>query len=251
MTSRPRLCLGTVQFGLNYGITNSGGQVPEVEVARILRVAERSDIGWLDTAQAYGNAEDILGRQLPEDHQLRLISKLPAQTAEEFVAGDVNTWESAFRWSCHRLGCSSLETFLLHKPADLLKPGGCILEEWLLSLRARGLVQRLGVSIYSAAELEGVNPDLLDLVQLPLSCTTKRLIADGTVSRLRSAGTAIHARSLYLQGLLLKPSEEWPTWMPEFIRDHHRRLEALAAARGATCSIWLWVLLVYRLISKR
>ena len=134
MTSRPRLCLGTVQFGLNYGITNSGGQVPEVEVARILRVAERSDIGWLDTAQAYGNAEDVLGRQLPEDHQLRLISKLPAQTAEEFVAGDVNTWESAFRWSCHRLGCSSLETFLLHKPADLLKPGGCILEEWLLSL---------------------------------------------------------------------------------------------------------------------
>ena len=161
MTSRPRLCLGTVQFGLSYGITNSGGQVPEVEVARILRVAERSDIGWLDTAQAYGNAEDVLGRQLPEDHQLRLISKLPAQTAEEFVAEDVNAWESAFRCSCRRLGCSSLETFLLHKPADLLKPGGRILEEWLLSLRARGLVQRLGVSIYSAAELEGVNPDLL------------------------------------------------------------------------------------------
>ena len=79
MTSRPRLCLGTVQFGLSYGITNSGGQVSEIEVARILRMAEQSDVCWLDTAQAYGSAEEVLGRQLPQGHQLRLISKLPAQ----------------------------------------------------------------------------------------------------------------------------------------------------------------------------
>ena len=133
MTYRPRLCLGTVQFGLRYGITNSSGQVSEIEVGRILRMAEQSNVGWLDTAQAYGNAEGVLGRQLPQGHQMRLISKLPAQAAQEFIEQDVNAWESGFARSCHRLGCSTLDTFLLHQPSDLLKPGGCILEAWLLS----------------------------------------------------------------------------------------------------------------------
>ena len=232
MIQQPSLCLGTVQFGLSYGITNSAGQVSEIEVARILMKAEQSDVGWLDTAQAYGNAEDVLGRQLPQGHQLRLISKLPAQPSSGFVAQDVEAWDAAYFNSCRRLGCSSLDSFLLHQPSDLLKPGGRILEAWLLSLRERGLVQRLGVSIYSAADLEGVNPDLLDLVQLPLSLYDQRLLADGTVSRLKAAGTAIHARSLYLQGLLLKPADEWPAWVAGSVRDHHMRLEALADSKG-------------------
>ena len=98
--------------------------------------------------------------------------------------------------------------------------------------RERGLVKRLGVSIYAAADLEGLNRNLLDLVQLPLSLYDQRLIEDGTVSSLKSAGTAIHARSLYLQGLLLRPADEWPAWVPGSVRGHHRRLEDLAKAKG-------------------
>lgn len=232
MTSQPRWCLGTVQFGLSYGITNSVGQVPEIEVGRLLREAEQSDVGWLDTAQAYGNAEEVLGRQLPQGHELRLISKLPGQASAGFAAPDVEAWEAAFVASCRRLCCSSLESFLLHQPLDLLKPGGHLLEAWLLSLRERGLVQRLGVSIYGADDLEGVNPVLLDLVQLPLSLYDQRLLEDGTVSRLKAAGSVIHARSLYLQGLLLKPAEQWPAWVDASVFDHHRRLEILARERG-------------------
>ena len=232
MIQQPRLCLGTVQFGLNYGITNSAGQVSEIEVARILMKAEQSDVGWLDTAQAYGNAEDVLGRQLPQGHQLRLISKLPPQASLQGLLLRM------LRLGMRHISIAvvvlavPVSTLLLHQPSDLLKPGGRILEAWLLSLRERGFVQRLGVSIYAAADLEGVNPDLLDLVQLPLSLYDQRLLADGTVSRLKAAGTAIHARSLYLQGLLLKPADEWPAWADGSVRDHHMRLEALADAEG-------------------
>ena len=64
----PQLCLGTAQFGLAYGITNTNGQVSETEVGELLIEANKAGIGWLDTAQAYGNAESVLGRQLPNAH---------------------------------------------------------------------------------------------------------------------------------------------------------------------------------------
>ena len=228
----PQLCLGTAQFGLAYGITNTNGQVSEAEVGQLLVEANKAGICWLDTAQAYGNAEAVLGRQLPTAHEFRLISKLPAQPQSEFNAQDANAWEHAIHASCQRLGVSGLDALLLHAPADLAKPGGKHLETWLLGLRERGVVQRLGVSIYAAEDLEGVNPVLLDLVQLPLSLYDQRLLQSGTLARLRASGTVVHARSLYLQGLLLTPTAQWPSWVTPKVRSHHQALEALGEQRG-------------------
>lgn len=228
----PQLCLGTVQFGLAYGITNAAGQVPEDAVAPLLLQAQDAGICWLDTAQAYGNAEAVLGRQLPAAHGFHLISKLPAQPQPEFTPQDAEAWEQAIHASCQRLGVRGLNVLLLHAPADLAKPGGQHLEAWLRGLRERGVVQRLGVSIYAAEDLDGVNPALLDLVQLPLSLFDQRLLQDGTLARLRARGTVIHARSLYLQGLLLTPAAQWPRWVSPEVRSHQRALEALAEQRG-------------------
>lgn len=230
----PQLCLGTVQFGQPYGITNTAGQVPEQEVRALLAEAATAGVLCLDTAQSYGSAEAVLGRTMPVDHSFRLISKLPAQIQPAFTAGDRAGWEEAFQRSCVRLDVTRLDALLLHNPADLCKPGGQHLQQWLLSLRERGLVERLGVSIYAADDLEGVAPELLDLVQLPLSLYDQRLLADGTIARLRAQGCALHARSLYLQGLLLNPATGWPAWVSPASRDHHTRLEQLAAERGCT-----------------
>jgi aryl-alcohol dehydrogenase-like predicted oxidoreductase len=228
----PQLCLGTAQFGLSYGITNTAGQVTEDEVAQLLIQAQEVGVSYLDTAQAYGNAEMVLGRQLSASHCFKIISKLPAQPQPVFSGQDSGTWEQTFFASCQLLGVQELDALLLHAPADLRKPGGDHLETWLLSLRERGLVQRLGVSIYAAEDLEGVNPGLLDLVQLPLSLLDQRLLKDGTLARLRASGTAIHARSLFLQGLLLTPGAQWPPWVSTEMRAHQLALEALALERG-------------------
>lgn len=229
---KPELCLGTAQFGLAYGITNAAGQVPEAEVAELLSQASADGIRWLDTAQAYGNAEAVLGRNLPAGHGFRVISKLPAQPQPAFTAQDAAAWEHEFSCSCERLGLKSLDALLLHAPVDLRKPGASYMEEWLLGLRKRGVVKRLGMSIYKADDLEGVNPELLDLVQLPLCLYDQRLLQDGTVTNLRAQGTAIHGRSVYLQGLLLTPAIEWPNWVSSEMRNHHKNLEALAQKRN-------------------
>ena len=112
------------------------------------------------------------------------------------------------------------------------KPGSKYLISWLLSLKCRGLVKRLGVSIYSSNDLKNVPPDLLDIVQLPLSLYDQRLLKDGTVDFLQSLGTAIHIRSVYLQGLLLNPTHTLPKWAPKKFLDHHSKLEQFAASRN-------------------
>jgi len=229
---KPGLCLGTAQFGLAYGITNTTGQVSEMAVQALLAQAYPAGVRWLDTAQVYGNAEAVLGRQLHAAHGYRLISKLPAQPQPVFSSKDAEAWEHAFITSCQRLGVHKLEALLLHAPSDLTKPGGHYLEAWLKGLRERGLVQRIGVSIYTAEDLDGVNPGLLDLVQLPLSLYDQRLLQNGTLARLRARGTAIHARSLYLQGLLLTPAGQWPCWVNSEVRAHQKALEKLAKERG-------------------
>jgi aryl-alcohol dehydrogenase-like predicted oxidoreductase len=228
----PQLCLGTAQFGLPYGITNTAGQVAELEVRALLAEAAAAGLTLLDTAQAYGDAEAVLGRTLPHGHGFKLISKLPTQSQGAFTADDRLAWDQAFERSRTLLGVPRLDALLLHNTADLRKPGGESLRHWLLSLREAGLVRRLGVSIYGPEDLDGVAPDLLDLVQLPLSLYDQRLLADGTIGRLRSQGCAVHARSLYLQGLLLIPENSWPAWVDLAAREHHARLEQLAADRG-------------------
>jgi aryl-alcohol dehydrogenase-like predicted oxidoreductase len=229
---KPEICMGTAQFGLSYGITNAEGQVPESEVAQLLLKASSCGIRWLDTAHAYGDAEAVLGRNLPQGHDFRVISKLSAQPQPAFTAKNLDEWEQAFHISCERIGLESLDVFLLHEAADLRKPGANYLEEWLIGLRSRGLVQRLGVSIYTADDLVGVSHHLLDVVQLPLSLFDQRLLDDGTVGGLRDSGVAIHARSLFLQGLLLTPADQWPGWCGNEIRKHQQALEALALDRN-------------------
>jgi len=231
----PDLCIGTAQFGLSYGITNIEGQVRQEEVETLLQLAYQSKIGYLDTAQSYGNAEKIIGSCLPLQNNFHIVSKLATQKNKLFfVEEDLSFWEDTFQDTCRNLKSKRIGSFLLHSTSDLRKSGSHFLVDWLLSLKERGLVQRLGVSIYDAEDLRGVDPRLLDIVQLPLSLYDQRLLLDGTIEKLYSTGTSIHARSIYLQGLLLTPPSAWPSWIPSNFVKHHQSLINLSIERKCT-----------------
>lgn len=221
----PELSLGTVQFGLPYGVTNTTGQIPENEVRSILKTAFESGITLLDTAQCYGTAESVLGACCTSKETFRVISKLPSNSPE-------NLWETYFQNSLKLLRTSRLHGYLLHDANDLRKPNGNALIEWLNSLRERELVDRIGVSIYSSEDLKDLPLEYIQLVQLPLSIYDQRLLQDGTVSYLNSLGISVHARSLFLQGLLLKSSTFWPKFISSEFRIHHAKFEAHLAKQG-------------------
>lgn len=202
-----RLALGTVQFGLDYGVANAAGRVRLEEVKSILREAAAHGVDTLDTAIAYGDSEQVLGQAGVAGWHA--VTKLPALPE---ACGDVAAWVGTqIQGSLDRLGVGQLHGVLLHRPDQLLGPQGKSLREALQDLKARGLARGIGVSIYAPDELErlaGVMP--LDLVQAPLNLLDRRLVASGWARRLREQGTQLHARSAFLQGLLLMAPDQRP-----------------------------------------
>ncbi|MGH6959261.1 MAG: aldo/keto reductase, partial [Dongiaceae bacterium] len=76
-----KLALGTVQFGIAYGVTNEHGQVPAADVARLVEIAVAGGITLLDTAAAYGESETVLGAVAGDQSMLRIVSKIPPVAA--------------------------------------------------------------------------------------------------------------------------------------------------------------------------
>lgn len=214
-----RLALGTVQFGLPYGIANRTGQVSLAEAASILRYGRSVGIDTLDTAVGYGDSERRLGEIGVEDW--RVITKLPAVPA---ACDDVEQWLHATITQClARLGLRQLYGVLLHRPQQLIEPSGPALYRALERVRDSGRVAKIGVSIYDPAELDAFASRFqLDLVQAPLNLIDRRLVDSGWLRRLSDCGTEVHVRSAFLQGLLLMDRELRPRafdrWSPAWIR---------------------------------
>lgn len=203
-TSGQLLALGTAQFGLDYGITNAAGRVPAAEAEAMLDAAWAGGVRLLDTAPAYGSSEAALGQAFAHrpGRGWRIVTKtlplrLPALDAHALAQVD-----AAFQRSLTALG--AVDTLLVHHVDDLLVPGGNALYGWLRRQQELGRARRIGASIYDGLQARQLlQRHALDVVQLPASIADQRLLADGTVARLADAGIELHARSLYLQGLLV------------------------------------------------
>lgn len=202
-----KLALGTVQFGLVYGVANTSGRVSEQEAGVILQCAQACGLDTLDTAIAYGESEAVLGRLGIE--RWNTVTKLPALPKN---CQDVAQWvHEQIQQSMTRLGVSQLHGVLLHRPTQLLEKMGPTLYGALQSIKAKGKTRKIGVSVYGPAELDELFDTYeLDLVQAPLNILDRGLVESGWAVRLHDAGVEVHTRSAFLQGLLLVPAAQRP-----------------------------------------
>lgn len=208
--SQQQIALGTAQIGLDYGITNTSGRVADKDIPEMLATAWRGGIRILDTAAAYGSSEGNLGPHLASepDRRWQIVTKTRPLHRDTVRAPDIANVAEGFEHSLARLKVHAVDALLVHHAQDLLVPGGAALYDWLIQTRASGKARRIGVSIYTAQEAQSLLHDYsFDIVQLPASIADQRLIRDGTVAQLVRNGVEVHARSLYLQGLLLAEPE--------------------------------------------
>ena len=229
-----RIALGTAQFGLPYGISNTDGQTSRAECKSILEYASAQGIHMLDTAIAYGASERTLGSIGMDDWQV--ITKLPE--LPDSVA-DVGRWvEGQLMGALDRLRIQAVHGLLLHRPDQLASPHGQALYAALTEQQGRGRVAKIGISIYSPDELDRIPTTMrFDIVQAPFNILDRRMVFSGWADRLARQGTEFHARSIFLQGLLLMSSrtrprqfERWQTlWNTWEAWLHARQLSPLEA----------------------
>lgn len=220
-----RLGIGSAQFGLNYGVSNTHGRTSVSEVGTILTLARDSGIRVLDTAAAYGEAESVLG--LVGTAGFDVVTKLLPGTAPMGV-------EPALRASLERLRLDTCYGLLLHDADDVASADGAALAAALQRVRDLGLVAKIGVSVYSPRQLGAALARMTpDLVQVPVNVFDQRLLEDGSLERLKELGVEIHARSAFLQGLLLMEPNELPATLAG-ARTRLSRFRRLAEKNGVT-----------------
>lgn len=202
-----KLALGTVQFGLSYGIANQSGQVSRTEAKKMLEFAVSQGLNTIDTAIAYGDSEACLGEIGVQN--LRVITKLPPVPYE---CENINRWVNQhISESMGRLGCGELYGLMLHRSSDLLGEYGQLLYNAMRKLKENRLVRKIGVSVYSPDELDAISSQFaVDIVQAPFNVVDQRLLTTGWLDRLKNEGIELHTRSSFLQGLLLMPRQEIP-----------------------------------------
>ena len=194
-----QLALGTAQFGFDYGISNSSGQINFDEAEKILSYAFKNGIKYIDTAPGYGEAEALLGR-------IDVSKYFTMSKVSDIIPRDLNvsSWlKHCVYSSLEKLKIDQLYGILLHRSSDLLDENGELLFTALNQLKSEGLIEKIGVSVYHPNELKALNDKYFDIVQLPMNILDRRFETLGWLDTLKARGTEIHVRSIFLQGLLL------------------------------------------------
>lgn len=205
-----KLALGTVQFGMDYGI-NSGIKVEQNEVLKIVNLARKSGIKLIDTAQLYGSSEKVLGNVNTVDFDI--VTKSRAFEQDIINENEANLVINDLDHSLKLLKQKSLYAFLVHHGEDLLKPGGEMIFNKLQILKEQGLVKKIGFSAYIDNQLIKIIDRFdIDIIQLPMNILDNRLINNGLLNKLYSRGIEIHTRSVFLQGLLLMDMDKRPKY---------------------------------------
>lgn len=211
------IVLGTAQFGMDYGIANRTGRPTDAALAETLTRFASCGGRLLDTAANYGDCEQRLGAFGVS--QFDIVTKLP-----DLSDGAGDPASAAIRFvdaSLQSLQVNSLYGVMLHRPENLLLSDGPRLWKALADMKRDGLITKIGYSVYRPDELERLVSDYApDIVQLPFNVFDQRFAGSGWLQRLHAAGCEIHARSVFLQGVLLQSPQArasyFSPWLPVF-----------------------------------
>lgn len=198
-----RIVLGTVQFGLDYGINNSLGKVGKEDVITILDFANQSKLNILDTAAAYGNSETLIGDYLRENKgsEFRIITKFGLKE-------NLSPVQSLGK-SLNRLGVNSVDTIMFHSFDDFQSTNKLQVDS-LMELKGAKF-KKLGISIYDNSEVMAVcEMKIFDVVQIPFNLLDNEFQRGEYLKELKNRGFEVHTRSVFLQGLFFMPTDKLP-----------------------------------------
>ena len=235
--SAARLTLGTVQLGLSYGIVNRLGKPADAEAAAILSAAAKAGVGYLDTARAYGDSESRIGRLLPPEvsGNVKIMTKLQSweSVPDDATGREIRSAVDASVYgSCRDLRRERLDIVMFHRCADMFRWHGAAidrLQELAATPRCHRRARRLGLRTRRSDQ--SLADDRIGHVQIPFNLLDGRWLGGFVESLAGRPDVRVHARSVFLQGLLIHEAASWPGWVSD-ARQLTLRIEELAEEFG-------------------
>jgi len=222
-----KLILGTVQFGLKYGINNTIGKPKKEEVLSLLKVAYNSGIRILDTAEAYGNAHQLIGNYHRKEDNLKfkIITKFPHDVKHDLIKSKVFEYLDL-------INVNTLDVMMFHS-FDSFQSQYNVLNT-LNELKSDGLIKNIGVSVYTNAQLASlINEDLITVVQLPFNLLDNFSVRGNLINKLKEKGKIIHTRSAFLQGLFFKKHSD-DIFIVKALKPHLKTLNEIIKKQGCS-----------------
>ena len=209
--------LGTAQLGSNYGIANCSGMPDYEESFQILDTALENDFFLLDTAPAYGKSEKIIGKWGRNKNRVQydnilLLSKLPV--LDDYSCNRII--EEVLNKSLNLLNKNRIDYYLIHDYKQIFVPGFPALNQ-LIPLRHRGLIGKIGISVYHPEEaFETLKYPDLEIIEIPLNLFDQRFLEGNLLEKLKEEKKTVICRSIFLQGLFFISKEKLPPAMQEY-----------------------------------
>jgi aryl-alcohol dehydrogenase-like predicted oxidoreductase len=222
-----KLILGTVQFGLKYGINNTIGKPKKEEVLSLLKVAYNSGIRLLDTAEAYGNAHQLIGNyhKKQDNFKFKIITKFPHQIKHNLIKSKVLEYIDL-------MNVNTLDVMMFHSFDSFQSNYNSL--DTLNELKSEGLIKNIGVSVYTNDQLKSLlNEDLITVVQLPFNLLDNFNVRGDLINQLKIKGKVIHIRSAFLQGLFFKKSSDVIS-VVQALKPHLKTLNKIVKKQGCS-----------------
>lgn len=219
-----KVILGTVQFGLDYGINNASGKPSKRLVFDMLDYAYQHDIKILDTADAYGNASEILGNYNTLNRDRFFINTKFKKNALPII--------EQLKITLEQLQTIKINTYFYHSFNDFKCFPELIIE--LKELKGKNLIEKIGLSVYENEEFKAaIESKEIDVIQLPFNMLDNNTQRGKLLKDAKSKGKEIQIRSVFLQGLFFKPFNEIPVKLSSLI-PYLQKIRSLAKGNSLT-----------------
>jgi len=209
-----KIVLGTAQFGLNYGIANKKGKVPIQDIKKIKSLSQKKGMMTLETAQAYGKSEKIIGNlNFSNFNHISKIKKIESKNSSNFK----KLLKILVKRSLVKLKLQKIYAILFHDSKDLLSKNGQSIFKALNDLKKSGVIMNVGISVYNVSELESlVKKFKFDIISIPFNLFDRRFENANIIKKLKKEDVKIYGRSVFLQGLLLMNIKNLPNFFKKW-----------------------------------
>lgn len=246
MTMLNKLILGTANFINPYGIYSDGHTIDNEIIQDIFKTAQEWNVNIFDTAFVYGDFFSLLNKNFNLSN-LKIITKFN-------IIDDYDVILKRIQYAKEKYNFNEYYGLLIHDPWNLSKIDTRKMFNFFEIIKKQDLVKKIGISIYDMDDFENfkqfVDPEFIELIQIPLNPLNQTFINNKFLDYTLQNNIEVHARSLFLQGVLLSDRvpkalrELEPLWniFIDGAKCYSSRLEALLCWGFSQNAINKWIL---------